>query len=64
MGCLGRTSHRRCAGDALFNSPQHCIIVVGIGTHIGEGIVVPISGVPLARQRKVTICARVQETWD
>ena len=22
----------------------------------------PISGVPLARQRKVTICARVQET--
>ena len=37
-GVWGEFPVAGAAGDALFHSPQHRIIVVGIGTHIGEGI--------------------------
>ena len=46
-------------GDFLLISPQHCI-VVGSGAHIRKGGVPVTSGEPLARHKKVAICARVQ----
>ena len=51
------------AGDALFRSPQHRVVVVGIGTYIGEGIGrANLGGAagPATRHKKVAIWARVQ----
>jgi hypothetical protein len=48
-------------GDFLLHGPEHGLIVIGAGLHIGEGLLVPLGfGQPAARQRKVTTWPRVQ----
>ena len=56
----GRSAGAGC--NVLLHSPEHGLIVVGSRIHIGEGSTALCGfGEPAARQRKVTICARVQE---
>lgn len=61
--CVRRERCVRCAlDDAVFICPGRCLFVEAAGLYVGKrSVLIDLgSGLPAARQRKVTTCARVQ----